>query len=174
MGLDDRVSSLRTAQNGGGDRRESVLEPEHRYERRGDEQLYEAPVTSARAVVGEAEQRCWVERDQLSQGGALNVPGAIAGAVLGGILGHQVGGGTGKDLATAGGAVAGAAIGANVGRDAGQQIGQDVRHCRNLPADARPEYWDVTYNFRGREHHAQMSTPPGPTVTVNADGEPRS
>ena len=104
---------------------------------------------------------------------APNVPGAILGAVIGGVLGHQIGGGRGQDVATAGGAVAGAAIGANAGRGSGQVYSQDVQRCATVPYDARPEYWDVTYNFRGREHRVQMSAPPGPTIAVNARGEPR-
>jgi hypothetical protein len=27
--------------------------------------------------------------------------------------------------------------------------------------------------FRGQVHHVQMTEPPGPTITVNRDGEPR-
>ena len=32
----------------------------------------------------------------------------------------------------------------------------------------------VTYNFRGQDHRIQMANPPGPTVTVNRQGEPRA
>jgi uncharacterized protein YcfJ len=35
------------------------------------------------------------------------------------------------------------------------------------------DYWDVTYNFAGYEHRVQLTTPPGPTIVVNAQGEPR-
>jgi hypothetical protein len=31
----------------------------------------------------------------------------------------------------------------------------------------------VTYNFRGYEHRVQTTTPPGPTILVNENGEPR-
>jgi hypothetical protein len=31
----------------------------------------------------------------------------------------------------------------------------------------------VTYLFRGVEHRAQMTSPPGRTITVNRNGEPR-
>jgi hypothetical protein len=31
----------------------------------------------------------------------------------------------------------------------------------------------VTYEFRGVTHRAQMSAPPGATITVNGRGEPR-
>lgn len=146
------------------------------YQRRQGERIYEANVISMRAVVGPPEQRCWVEREQVvtQDRSRANVPAAVAGAVLGGILGHQIGSGRGQDLATAGGVVAGAAVGANIGRDGGQQTTtQDVRHCADSPGQSRPEYWDVTYNFRGQEHRVQMTSPPGSTVTVNEFGEPR-
>src|ERR1035437_8337090 len=180
MGLNDRVSSARAVN------RDARID-EQRYapapvvtgdcRRRNNERLYEANVTSVRAVIGPPEQRCWVEREQVVQNrSGANVPGAIAGAVIGGILGHQVGGGRGNDLATAGGAVAGAAIGANAGRNTGdQQVStQDVRRCENVPSQASPQYWDVSYNFEGQEHRIQMTAPPAPTVTVNTQGEPRT
>jgi len=91
------------------------------------------------------------------------------------VLGHQVGSGRGNDAATAGGAVAGAALGYNVGRnDGGQHMAtRDVRRCENTP-NQNPAYWDVTYNFRGQEHHMQMASAPGRTVSVNGKGEPRA
>jgi uncharacterized protein YcfJ len=116
------------------------------------------------------EQRCWVEREQVGGRGEPNVGGAIAGAVIGGILGHQIGSGRGNDAATAGGAVAGAAIGSNAGRGG---YSQDVQRCASVPAQSRPDYWDVTYEFRGARHRVQMAAPPGPTITVNGNGEPR-
>jgi len=143
------------------------------YYQRPNEQLYQAPVTSVHAVVGPPEQRCWVERQQVYEDRRPNVPGAIIGGVIGGVLGHQIGGGRGRDVATAAGAVGGAAIGANVGRDGGYTTDRDVQRCENVSSNMRPDYWDVTYNFRGVEHRVQLSTPPGPTIAVNADGEPR-
>jgi uncharacterized protein YcfJ len=179
MGLNDRVSSVRIVGTGAridDSRYAPAPAPVFDSRRRGGERLYEAQVTSVRAVVGTPERRCWIEREQVAQQReGANVPGAIAGAVIGGILGHQVGGGRGKDIATAGGAVAGAAVGANVGRDgSGQATTQDVQRCDNAPGQARPDYWDVTYNFRGQDHRMQMSTAPGATVVVNSQGEPRT
>ena len=181
MGLNDRVSSVRTvARNARVEDTRYAPPPvvARDYRRRKDERVFEAEVTSVRAVVGPGNgQRCWVERERLSQdSGSYNVPGAVVGAVLGGILGHQVGSGRGNDLATAGGAIAGGAVGANVGRDSGRQsaYGQDVRRCENVQGQARPEYWDVTYNFRGQEHRVQMNAPPGRTILVNRQGEPRA
>jgi len=145
------------------------------YRRRPNEPLYEAPVTSVRAVVGPPQQRCWVERQVIDTGtGGINVPGAVVGGVVGGILGHEIGSGRGQDVATGIGAIGGAVVGANVGRDApGTVYTQDVQRCADVPAAARLDYWDVTYNFRGYEHRVQMTSPPGATILVNAQGEPR-
>ncbi len=180
MGMNDRVSSVRAVGRNArfdDDRYAPAPVPVYDNHRRPNERLYQAEVTSVRAVLGRPEQRCWVEREQVvqEQRGDVNVGAAIVGAVLGGVLGHQVGGGRGKDIATAGGAVAGAAVGANIGRDGGPVAGtRDVQRCSTVPSQAKPDYWDVTYNFRGQEHHIQMTTPPGRTVTVNRQGEPRA
>ena len=65
-------------------------------------------------------------------------------------------------------------MGANVGRDGGTQTyAPDVKRCENVPGSGQPDYWDVTYNFKGQEHRVQMTAPPGSTVTVNEQGEPR-
>jgi uncharacterized protein YcfJ len=180
IGLDDRVSSARQLNRKAYNynARGVYVAGSPDYRRRSNERTYEAQVTSVRAVVGPPEQRCWVEQEQVVQQGGygsgnVNVPGAIAGAVIGGILGHQIGGGRGQDIATAGGAVGGAALGANIGRGDGQQVvTRDVQRCTNV-SSGRPEYWDVTYNFRGAEHRVQMTAPPGPTILVNRQGEPR-
>lgn len=168
MGMNDRISSVRML------REAAPPEPVYDNHRRHGETLHEARVISVRAVVGPPERRCWIEHQQITEERAKpNVGGAVVGALLGGILGHQVGGGRGKDVATAGGAVAGAAIGANAG--GGQQTRlQDVERCANVPSQAKPEYWDVVYEFRGVEHRIQTTVPPGPTLIVNEEGEPRS
>ena len=175
MGLNDRVSSVRVV---GGNTRINdgryapPPEPVYDNRRRNNERLYEADVTSVRAVVGPPQQRCWMEKEEVQQPSGTNIGGAVVGALLGGILGHQVGGGRGQDIATAGGAVAGAAVGSQVGRNAGQPA-QNVQRCANEPS-AQPAYWDVTYSFRGQEHRIQMTSQPGRSITVNRQGEPRA
>ncbi len=180
MGLNDRVSSVRAVST-------TARVDDNRYSpaplvaqdfgRRNNERVYEANITSVRAVVGDSGQRCWVEPQQVmqEQRGGTNIPGALLGAVIGGVLGHQVGGGTGKDVATGIGVIAGAAIGGNQGRGSEKVVTtKNVQRCSTNPAQARPAYWDVTYNFRGVEHHMQMNTAPGATVSVNERGEPRA
>jgi uncharacterized protein YcfJ len=177
MGFNDRVSSVRSLNRNvrvSDDRYADEPSFGDRYYRVPNERTYEASVTSVRAVLGTSEQRCWVEREQVSSDrGSANVPGAVLGAVIGGILGHQIGGGRGQDIATAGGAVAGATIGGNSGRDGGQSYSQNVRRCEQVQSSDRPDYWDVTYSFRGQQHRMQTRNPPGATITVNAQGEPR-
>jgi len=58
-------------------------------------------------------------------------------------------------------------------RDSGGTYDRDVQRCANVASNDRVDYYDVTYNFRGVEHHVQMQQPPGPTLTVSPDGEPR-
>jgi uncharacterized protein YcfJ len=183
MGMSERISSVRPVDSVA--RYESVPAPVYApppavvaaapaYGPPPVERLYQVPVTSVHAVVGPPDQRCWVEPGQAyEEHRGVNVPGAIVGAVIGGVLGHQVGGGHGRDIATAGGAVAGAAIGANVGRGDQTVYSQDVQRCESAQGQGPPDYWDVTYNFRGIEHHVQLSAPPGPTLTVNDNGDPR-
>lgn len=175
--MESRISSARPVNNRGRYDNEApapLAAPNYEYRQRPNERVFAARVTSVHAVVGPPEQRCWVERQQVVQSGRgdPNVGGAVAGGIIGGILGHQVGGGRGRDVATVGGAVAGAAIGANVGRDSGDTYERDVRRCETT-ASGPPEYWDVTYSFRGVEHRVKMSAPPGQTVAVNRNGEPR-
>jgi uncharacterized protein YcfJ len=181
MGMNDRISSARSMDRGASvdDRRYAPLPMVSRdYGRRDEERLYQATITSVRAVVEDSGERCWVEPQQVApeRSSNANVPGALLGAVIGGILGHQVGGGTGKDVATGIGVVAGAAIGGNSGRaEASQQVvtTKNVQRCSRNPSQARAAYWDVTYNFRGQEYRVQMTQAPGRTVTVNEQGEPR-
>ena len=201
MGLNDRVSSARVVGRDAGidDARYAPLPViSQDYARRDDERLYEAEIVAVRAVVDNDGRRCWVdssravqeqERERERGERGVNVPGALIGAVIGGILGHQVGGGTGKNVATGIGVLAGAAVGSQVGVNRGRSdsrygdrndreqqmvVTQNVPRCPRSVASSRPDYWDVTYRFRGQEHRVQMTTRPGDTVTVNEQGEPRA
>lgn len=51
---------------------------------------------------------------------------------------------------------------------------KDLRRCDILPSQARPEYWEITYVFRGQEYRTQVSSQPGHTVTVDERGTHRS
>jgi uncharacterized protein YcfJ len=175
MGVGDAISSVRPVGRNARVEEQRFSPPPpvaYDYRRRRDERLFEADVVAVRAVYGRPEQRCWVERERVA-GEQSNVPSAIAGAVIGGILGHQVGSGRGNDAATVAGAVAGAAIGSNYGSEGpSTTFTRDVRRCDRV--EGPPQYWDVTYRFRGQDRYVMMTRPPGRTVTVNANGEPRA
>jgi uncharacterized protein YcfJ len=174
MGMNDRVSSMRqvdTRRRSQWDNNgpEPMSAPNYDYRRRPNERVYQARVTSVRGIVGPEDRRCWVERSERHGRRGKSSSGAIVGAILGGILGHEVGGrGRSGDVGTVGGAAAGAVIGANVGRDGDR----NVRRCETV-SDEEPEYWEVTYDYNRVEHRVRMSSPPGATIAVNRNGEPR-
>jgi len=176
MGIDERISSVRRVNERGhynNEAPEPMAEANYEYRRRSNERVYEAEVTSVHAVVGQSGQHCWIERGQVKQGRSeRNVAGGMVGAVIGGIIGHQFGSGRGNDAATVGGVIAGAAIGSNQGRDGDTTRSIDVQRCETA-SDASPEFWDVDYQFHGVDHRIQMTAPPGNTIFVNGNGEPR-
>ena len=170
FGLNDRISSVRPIERAAmvEERRYAPPPPMPVYDnyRRPNERIYDAQVTSVRAVyAADGGQRCWVERDRVV---GDNIGGAIVGGLIGGVLGHQVGSGRGNDVATATGAIGGAAIGSRAGGGS-----RDVQRCENVPTSSRVDHYEVTYNFRGQEHFMQTTVPPGPTIAVNEVGEPR-
>ena len=135
MGMERRISSVRPVRGAVvGYASEPLAQP---YVRPGDT-IFQARVTSARAVIGAPGEQCWVERKQI---GPLELPGAIVGGTV--------------DLLS------------------GRQSTDYIQHCTTVPSGARPAYWDVTYEFRGVEHRVQLAGPPGPTIAVNGNGEPR-
>jgi len=166
MGLDRNVSSIRRVGDRVAGGHPPAPPPRYDYYPRYQETLYQADVTSVRAVGGPPEQRCWTEHRGYNE---RNVGGAIVGGILGGVLGHQIGGGRGRSVATAVGAVGGAAIGSNV---AGGRPG-NVQRC-TTEYSGPPAYYDVSYRFRGRDYTAQLSFAPGNTLSVNGKGEPRA
>jgi len=178
MGLNDQVSSTRRASA----RQISALNspapeistPEYTWRRRPNEEIFNARVTGVRAVVGAPSERCWIERQQVERNSNDNnaTGRTLLGAVLGGVIGHQIGGGTGRDIATVGGAVVGGALGNRSAQGGTETVQQDVRRCSSV-ASTIPAYWDVDYEFRGQQHHVQMASEPGSTISVNRKGEPR-
>jgi len=97
MGLDDRISSVRPVDartHSGNETPEPLAAPTYDYRRRPHERVYEARVTSVRAVRGQPEARCWTEH----HAGNESHHGGADGAFNGGVLGHQAGSGHGDDV----------------------------------------------------------------------------
>ena len=152
MGLNNSASSVRAVNRNTrihSDRYAPPTEPIYDNHRRQNERVYEANVTTLHAVVGPPDRRCWIEREQaIQERGDHSIPAAMVGALIGGVLSHQIG--------------------------KRQPLDRTVEKCTTGPSRGVPRYWDVTYTFRGIEHHIQTAIPPGATVTVNRRGEPRA
>jgi hypothetical protein len=87
IGLNDRLASVRPAQAGArhdNERAPPMRRPNYDYRQRSSERLFEATVTTVRAVFGPPERRCWIDR-QPEHGG----PSAGRG-----VMGHQLGAST--------------------------------------------------------------------------------
>ena len=168
MGLNDRISSVRRV------RREVQYDdnryapaplPVYDWRRRPQEFVEAVPVESVRVVYAQPQQQCWVE--QSAAPANARTGGAVVGGLIGGILGHQI---DPRGGATVGGAVAGAVIGSQLAR--GAEAPQDITRCTSVPPQG-PDHYDVSYWYHGVHHHVQTTLPPGPTIVVNGDGEPR-
>ena len=85
MGMNnERISSVRAVERGAlaDNRRYAPLPVVSRnYGRSDDERLYQANVTSVRAVVEDLGERCWVEPQQVApeRSSSANVTGAVLG-----------------------------------------------------------------------------------------------
>lgn len=176
LGLADVISSMRPAGARGQpefDEEAQVAQAGYAYRQRPGEQVFPAPVTRVRAVLFAGAQACWFDAAQADA--PQPPPAARLGgdAPVGWVLAHQpptdapqaarwAGPGKAVDAGSPEGAVVWAAAPVDV-----------------LPACAlpmpwqQPAYWNVEYRFGGREHQAQLTTPPGPAIFVNAEGVPR-
>jgi hypothetical protein len=71
--------------------------------------------------------------------------------------------------------VAGGVVGSQAGRHhEGPSSSRDMERCADGPRPLQPANWDVEYNFRGINHRVQLTDAPGPTISVNRQGEPRA
>jgi uncharacterized protein YcfJ len=171
MGMNDMITSVRRI------RHEDNFEdsryapqplPAYDWRRRPQEYVEAVPIESVHVVYAAPQQQCWVE--QSAAPANARTGGAIVGGLIGGILGHQIGGNGDRTATTAGGAVAGAVIGSQLARGADQP--QQVTRCTSVPSQA-PDHYDISYWYHGVQHHVQTTLPPGPTIVVNGNGEPR-
>ena len=171
MGLNDMISSVRRVHHEAQydeDRYAPAPLPAYDWRRRPQEYVEAVPIESVHVVYAAPQQQCWVE--QSAAPANARTGGAVVGGLIGGILGHQIGDRGSRDASTVGGAVAGAVIGSQLARGAEQP--QAVTRCTSVPPQA-PDHYDVSYWYHGVRHHVQTTQPPGPTILVNGDGEPR-
>jgi uncharacterized protein YcfJ len=171
MGMNDLITSVRRVRhedNFEDSRYAPQPQPAYDWRRRPQEYVEAVPIESVHVVYAAPQQQCWVE--QSAAPANARTGGAIVGGLIGGILGHQIGGNGDRTATTAGGAVAGAVIGSQLARGADQP--QQVTRCTSVPSQA-PDHYDIAYWYHGVQHHVQTTQPPGQTILVNGNGEPR-
>jgi uncharacterized protein YcfJ len=171
MGMNDLITSVRRVRhedNFEDNRYAPQPQPAYDWRRRPQEYVEAVPIESVHVVYAAPQQQCWVE--QSAAPANARTGGAIVGGLIGGILGHQIGGNGDRTATTAGGAVAGAVIGSQLARGADQP--QQVTRCTSVPSQA-PDHYDIAYWYHGVQHHVQTTQPPGQTIVVNGNGEPR-
>lgn len=92
--------------------------------------------------------------------------GAALGALAGGALGNAVGQGGGRAAATILGIVGGAVVGDRV-EGQGAPHYQNVQHCSTRTVwENQTVYYNVVYEYGGRQYNVQMPRDPGPTVNL--------
>ena len=171
MGMDDMISSVRRVRhedNFEDNRYAPPPQPVYDWRRRPQEYVEQVPIESVHVVYAAPQQQCWVE--QSAAPANARTGGAVVGGLIGGILGHQIGNNGSRDASTVGGAVVGAVVGSQLARGAEQP--QQVTRCTSVPSQA-PDHYDISYWYHGVQHHVQTTNPPGPTILVNGNGEPR-
>jgi len=93
--------------------------------------------------------------------------GAVMGAIAGGAIGNSMGHGSGNAAATALGVMGGAILGDRIeGQPAA--VVQNVQTCTPVTTQQNKlAYYDVKYEYAGKQYSAQMPNDPGPIINVS-------
>jgi len=114
--------------------------------------------------VAQPRQVCGTET--VPAGSPRSGAGAAMGAIAGGALGNAVGDGSGRAIATLIGIVGGAMLGDRIEGPGVQQY-QNVQHCStHTVLENRTLYYNVVYEYGGRQYAVQLPRDPGPTVQL--------
>lgn len=103
---------------------------------------------------------------QVTSAGSKSGAGAAMGAIAGGAIGNAVGDGGGRAIATMIGLVGGAILGDKV-EGPGQPQTQNVQTCSTQTFyENRTMYYNVVYEYAGKQYTVQMPNDPGPYVKL--------
>ncbi len=58
-------------------------------------------------------------------------------------------------------------------REGGPVAVRDLPRCNGVPQVRGSDDWEVTYSFRGRQHHIQTRSMPESTIVVDRRGTPQ-
>lgn len=171
-GLNDRLSSLREIppwERVQESRYAPLPGPTPGGPLRPPERWWVAEVISARAVYDLPEERCWIDQAQLESVLHGRTPPRQGAPWIEGLLSHQVGH---LEVQVPGGGAAGNPAAAAALVNARRDNLQVMKRCTSIPGQSE-EYWDVIYTYRGVQHRVQSLYPPGRTIPVNENGDPR-
>ena len=101
---------------------------------------------------------------------AVNQPqsgaGALMGAIAGGAIGNSMGHGSGNAAATAIGVIGGAILGDHI--EGQSSVLQNISTCHpSTSQQSKLAYYDVKYEFGGKQYSVQMLNDPGPFINVS-------
>jgi len=92
--------------------------------------------------------------------------GAVMGAIAGGAIGNSMGHGSGNAAATAIGVMGGAILGDRI--EGQPTVVQNVQTCTPVTSQQNKlAYFDVKYEFAGKQYSVQMPNDPGPFINVS-------
>lgn len=92
--------------------------------------------------------------------------GAVMGAIAGGAIGSGVGHGSGNAAATAIGVMGGAILGDRI--EGQPTMIQNVQTCNPVASQQNQlAYYDVKYEFAGKQYSVQMANDPGSFINVS-------
>ena len=123
-------------------------------------------VSSTPVIQQVAVPRQVCTNQQVISPGNKSGAGAAMGAIAGGAIGNAVGDGSGRAIATVIGLVGGAILGDKV-EGPGQPQTQNVQTCSNQTFyENRTVYYNVVYEYAGKQYTVQMPNDPGPYVKL--------
>ena len=92
--------------------------------------------------------------------------GSAVGAIAGGVIGNSMGKGSGNAAATAIGIMGGAILGDRI--EGQNSTVQNVQTCQVQPIQqTKLAYYDVKYEYAGKQYTVQMPNDPGPYLTIS-------
>ena len=123
--------------------------------------IYSTPVYQLQT---ENQQVCGTTQAVVAQ--PKSGAGSAVGAIAGGVIGNSMGKGSGNAAATAIGIMGGAILGDRI--EGQNSTVQNVQTCQIQPIQqTKLAYYDVKYEYAGKQYTVQMPNDPGPYLTIS-------
>lgn len=123
-------------------------------------------ISSTPVIQQVAQPRQVCSTESVAVQGQRSGAGAALGAIAGGAIGNAIGNGNGRAAATLLGIFGGAVVGDRVEGQGAPQY-QNVQRCSTQTFyENRTTYYNVVYEYGGRQYSVQMPHDPGATVNL--------